>query len=127
MWIIDERGNAGKSWFIYYIKTQLSTRRMAPFQAGTSNNVLHQWEGQGIVFFDLHNDLQATGGVMAAMEQIKKGRYTSGKYKGGERICEDGWPQVVVMTNWPPPTRTMLEARFDTWVLVKDGVDDVHI
>ena len=73
MWITDEQGNSGKSWFIDYIKTQLSTRHVAAFHVGTCNDVLHQWEGQGIVFFDLPNDLQATSGVMAAMEQIKKG------------------------------------------------------
>lgn len=112
LWYYDSVGNIGKSYFADHY----GDHRSVVVNGGTHSDIFHLLAGtlpKETVFFDYPRDKEGNF-PYAVLEQLKNGRFTSGKYQS--RAVRFRVPHVVVFANFYPDTSKM---SADRWV-VKD-------
>lgn len=114
-WIVDEKGNQGKSYLVNYIMMTQKAILADGKKTDVFNQVLQFMENDvpKIIILDIprSNEGYVNYGVL---EQLKNGVIYSGKYEGG--CCFFRIPHVIVMANfWPDESK--LSA--DRWRIVE--------
>ena len=106
-WIIDEEGNAGKTFLTKYLLTQGDCMR---YENGKSADVKFAYEGQRICVFDLSRS-QETHVNYEVIESVKNGVVFSTKYQSAMKVYKT--PHVVIMANFAPDESKMSADRWD--------------
>lgn len=112
-WIIDEKGNTGKSFLVKYISL---TEKGVVIADGKKDNILNQIkilmekEEPRIIMLDIprHNKEYINYGVI---EMIKNGLIYSGKYEGG--ICRFDDVHILIFSNDEPEYWKFTEDRWN--------------
>jgi len=108
-WFWEPEGNVGKSDFCVHLILNWT----AIVFDGAKKDILHAYNGERIVIFDLSRSQE--GHISYdALEQLKKGFCFSGKYESKMKVYEK--PHVIVFANWAPD-ETALSA--DRWCVEK--------
>lgn len=113
-WIYDPTGNQGKTELIKLIGSKLNN--VVIFTGGKANDIAYQiikvrWDPK-ICLFNFPRDLEGKISYNA-IEQLKDGLVSSGKYEGGFKIFNS--PHVYIFCNWLPNINKM---SLDRWNIV---------
>ncbi len=128
LWIVDQRGSAGKS----ALATQLIARfdNSAILPGGSVRDLATNWQSKGcpgVVGFDLPRAKEGfLAQVMGLMESMKDGRVNVQKYESTTVYCDP--IKIVVFSNSLPPhdksgSPLWSTDRYDVVTLTLDGVD----
>lgn len=104
-WVYDPVGNHGKSYFSKYL---VDSKGAFYTNGGKSVDLLHAYEGQGIVIFDYVRDAEEYVGY-GVIEQLKNGIAMSTKYESVTKRYNI--PHVIVMANFKPQSGKFSEDR----------------
>ena len=112
IFVIDYKGNSGKSWFVdYYYSTHDNTLIVLP---GKKPDMVHWVATCGfdprVVFIDAPRSKQGDFIQYDFLEDLKNGRLFSGKYQS-QMICFKT-PHVVVMMNETPDMTKLSSDRY---------------
>lgn len=118
LWYCDSVGNVGKSYFADHY----GDHRSCVVNGGTHSDIFHLLAGtlpKDVVFFDYPREKEGNF-PYSVLEQLKNGRFTSGKYQS--RAVRFRVPHVVVFANFYPDTTKMSQDRWmikdlDTYVI----------
>jgi len=112
-WIYDPIGNTGKTCFAKYLFIK---KKWPYFIGGKGNDILHilttyvMEKGEPeVILFDFPRSLEGRISY-AAIESIKNGIWSSGKYEG--TCVAINCPRIIILSNWLPD-RSELSA--DRW------------
>jgi len=108
MWIIDEIGNAGKSYLARYLSL---TEDAVVYENCKSADLKHHYSGQQIVMFDFVRSLEEYVNY-SILESVKNGSMFSSKYDSC--IKRYKIPHVFVFANFHPD-KSKLSA--DRWII----------
>lgn len=117
LWYHDTQGNIGKSYFADHFGDDKSV----VVNGGTHSDIFHLLAGtlpKQVVFFDYPREKEGNF-PYSVLEQLKNGRFTSGKYQS--RAVRFRVPHVVVFANFTPDTSKM---SADRW-MIRDL--DIHV
>lgn len=125
IWIIDNKGNTGKTALAKYLTIHEPERWFLMKHPGTSRDcsttiagaIDKGWEAHGVVI-DLPRQAEHHISLYQIIEEIKDGCITTQKYEGRSIVFNTPW--VVVMANWKP-NKNMLS--LDRWIIkeIKEG------
>ena len=123
-WIVDTKGNAGKTFITKYLLTEGNALR---YENGKSADVKFALNGEKIVLFDLSRS-QETHVNYEVIESVKNGVVFSTKYESKMKVFKT--PHVIIMANFPPDEAKMSADRWDIRYLNEDdnkmpNLDDV--
>ena len=96
VWMVDEKGNTGKTYLSKYLLTQ---KKAVRFENGRSADIKYAYNGESIVIFDLTRSQQEHFNY-EVLESVKNGVLFSSKYQSGMKVFPV--PHVVVFSNWGP-------------------------
>lgn len=111
LWIYDEVGNIGKSWFVNKMFA-MHTKDVFMMTGKIADNG-YRFRGQQFVLYDLQRTIEDYVSY-GAIEELKNGRAISGKYFGNQRVY--AWPHIVVFANFPPDRYKM---SLDRWMVIR--------
>lgn len=116
IWIYDQTGNSGKSWFLKYCITNFPEKYTAIVQASNQyhtstimKNILDSgWNGDTIII-DIPRSADFSS-IYTSIEDFKNGIITSVKYNGKTMIFNPC--HVIVMCNFPPNEACLSKDRW---------------
>lgn len=104
IWIVDIKGNEGKTWFGKWAHVNMDAQCLAN---GKSSDIAHAYEGKRIVILNLARHQMGFINY-DIMEKIKDGQIWSPKYESTTKYFES--PHLVVMANqWPDLHKVSLD------------------
>jgi len=123
IWIVDDKGNRGKTWLAKHLLANMSACCFANCKTA---DVAHAYNGERIAVFDYSrsNEDRINYGII---EQIKNGLIFSPKYDSRTKV--HAIPHVVCLSNFAPDRSMMSADRWDIRVLNDDSVvpiENVH-
>ena len=126
VWIYDERGNIGKSWFQNYVEAYYGRSRIFRCDLRTKHkDVCHILKNRSLSTVDifLFNDTRSivtdTKVVYRILEDIKDGAATASKYD--TKVVKFKTPnQVVVFSNTIPEKKNL---SIDRWQIFRTSTD----
>lgn len=142
IWVFDDIGNTGKSWFAKYMCQLHPTLYRRSTDMGTSRDAAtiiegelqSGWEAWGL-FINMARQAEHHSRMYQYFENIKDGQITTQKYQG--RSLEFDEPHLIIFANWPPRVRELSLDRWkifeivdmelvpvDTYALLKTQEDD---
>jgi len=121
IWVLDEKGNAGKSTLTRYLLSNTHAGYRSTYLSGKLTDMYHTYQKNkaGIVIFDVprtHAEFRSHLATMA--EQLKNGFYNSSKYDSCCVRFEP--PHVVFFSNSPPEAGWWSEDRLELWDIKRD-------
>lgn len=114
VWYFDPKGGLGKSTIAKY----LVRNHDAIMVSGAKKDILHAYDNQKIVLFDLSRTAEGRTSY-SAMEDIKNGLFFASKYTS-RMVVRDFPCHVIVFANWLPDLDALSHDRWDIR-LAKDG------
>lgn len=114
LWIVDEKGNAGKTWLAKYI---MATKKAFFMQGGKAADIAFAYNSEPYVVVDLTRDKEEVINY-SVLESFKNGIIWSPKYESGYKLTPGG-AKVIVFSNWKPDKSKLSEDRWDIKVLKK--------
>lgn len=117
-YIIDTRGNTGKSKFAKYMWYHHGAIFLPWGKTGDILNYVCKNKDAGIYFFDLSRSKPADWArddISAAMEQIKNGMIVNLKYETCGTVFDP--PHVWCFSNQPPNLSSMSRDRWAFWLI----------
>lgn len=112
IWIVDDAGNSGKSYFA----THYDDKRSYYITGGKACDIFYGYQYEPVVFFDLAR-MKQDYVQYDVMEAFKNGQFYSTKYE-----CKNvkfNTPHVVVFSNFYPATNMLSADRWDIRVIEK--------
>lgn len=110
IWIHDEVGNSGKSYFA----THYNDKPSYYITGGKSSDIFYGYKYESVVFFDLARMKQDIV-QYDVMENFKNGQFYSTKYES--KTVKFNVPHVVVFSNFYPDTTKLSADRWDIRVI----------
>lgn len=108
LWIVDEQGNAGKTWLAKYI---LAMESAFYLQGGKAADIAYAYNGEPFVVADFTRDKQEVVNY-SVLESFKNGLIFSPKYESGTKQTPGG-AKVIVFSNWEPDQSKLSADRWD--------------
>ncbi len=109
-WIVDPKGNTGKSWFAGWLQTHCDA---IVYDSGKKADIAYAYNYEPIVVFDYTREKQEFM-KYGTIESFKNGRIFSPKYASRTKIFKS--PAVLVLSNWEPDKSKLSD---DRWVIVR--------
>jgi len=110
IWIVDNVGNSGKSYFA----THYTERSSYYVTGGKAADIYYGYNYEEVIFFDLARMKQEYV-QYDVMEAFKNGQFYSTKYES--KNVKFAVPHVVVFSNFHPDTQMLSSDRWDLRVL----------
>ena len=131
VWIYDEYGNGGKSWFQNYIESYFGYNRVFRCDFRIKHkDMCHILQKRSITTVDifLFNDSRSIKGdepnIYRILEDIKDGAATTSKYDN--KIIKFKTPNfVVVFSNSQPNKKQLSNDRWQIYALTDNGLEQV--
>lgn len=119
-WVIDSKGNQGKSSFAKYVVVNKVGLSLTYGKTSDILNLVSKFDKQRFYLFDLSRtkpkDIDSND-VYATLESIKNGYFINTKYETGVWINDPS--HVWVFCNHPPATERMSKDRWQVWSLTE--------
>lgn len=112
-WVVDEKGNNGKTWLCKYILSNY--HNCFYFRGGKANDIASQVIKQEdynpeICLFDLPRTCEGSVSYNS-LEQLKDGLIHTNKYEGGFKVFDS--PHVIVFANFEPELEKLSKDRWN--------------
>lgn len=112
-WRWSEKGDVGKSSFLFHCKLKYGDKQMKIDGAAKdiANRVIQAKIKPRIIVVNIPKCQDVEHVSYAAIEMVKDGYISCGKYEGGEVLMNP--PHIIVMANYPPNEYKMSADRWD--------------
>lgn len=110
-WYVDHEGGKGKSYLARYLVCE---KNAFYCQGGKQSDIIHGYDRQNIVVFDLCRDVEGFVSY-SAMETLKNGVMFSTKYNSAMQVFPI--PHVIVFSNFDPDRTKLSADRWDITIL----------
>lgn len=113
LWIVDEIGNSGKSWFGKWL---VCTHDNAiHVENAKTADIKFAYNFEDIVVFDYTRSVEERVNY-EVIESLKNGIMFSGKYESISK-CTTKTTRIICMSNFMPELSKFSKDRWDIWVL----------
>lgn len=106
-WYYETIGNTGKSHMTKYLTAHHDAIMI---NTGKQADILHAYNHQPIIIFDLPRTLEQNESIYTTMEVLKNGHYFSSKYESKSVLTEI--PHIIVFSNFLPDTSKLSKDRW---------------
>lgn len=107
-WYYETKGNTGKSHMTKYLT---ANHNAIMINTGKQADILHAYNHQPIIIFDLPRTLEHNESIYTTMEVLKNGQYFSSKYESKSVLTEI--PHIIVFANYLPDISKLSEDRWN--------------
>lgn len=107
-WFYETIGNTGKSHITKYLTAH---HNAIMINTGKQADILHAYNHQPIIIFDLPRTLEQNESIYTTMEVLKNGHYFSSKYESKSVLTEI--PHIIVFSNFLPDITKLSKDRWD--------------
>ena len=114
-WYYESIGNTGKSHITKYLTANYNA---IMFNTGKQGDILHSYNNQPIVIFDLPRTLEQNESIYTTMEVLKNGHYFSPKYNSKSVLTEI--PHIIVFSNFLPDITKLSPDRWNIQQIQSD-------
>lgn len=115
-WVVDEKGNTGKSFLTKYL-----VMAHGAFPCGGKRaDVFCAYDFQDIIVMDLPREAEENKGMYGTIEKLKDWCFFNGKYQSMPKF-KDGNPHVICFSNYFPDKTMISQDRLQVLNVAPDG------
>ena len=111
LWIYDNKGNIGKTFFAKYLMTNYDAFYCCP---GKGADIYHSYNNQKIIIYDIPRSVEDTYINYGVLEKLKDGILFSGKYNSTMKY-RNGNAHVIVFSNIIPDFSKYMDGRLEVY------------